>query len=150
MKRWKVYALCAACVCCMGVLTACGNRDNGTATEKEAETAAGETEQITENTAGTGNTANNNDTAGDLAGGTAVTDEGITDGGMADGNDGGSVNDVTDSDTGNGNATDGTGIGGAAEDIVDGVGEAGKDLVDGVENAGDALSGNGTAGQATG
>ena len=54
------------------------------------------------------------------------------------------VNDVTDPNGAN------TGVGGAAEDIVDGVGDAGKDIIDGVEDAGDALTGEDTNRNTTG
>lgn len=51
------------------------------------------------------------------------------------------MNDITDDSNVNDATDNGTGVGGAAKDIVDGVGDAGKDLIDGVEDAGDALVG---------
>ncbi len=45
MKRWKKLALCAACVCCMGLLTGCGNDGNNAASKKETEKKARQTEQ---------------------------------------------------------------------------------------------------------
>ena len=54
------------------------------------------------------------------------------------------VNDATD------RSDAGTGVGGAAKDIVDGVGDAGKDIIDGVEDAGDALTGEDAKQNATG
>lgn len=61
--------------------------------------------------------------------------------GLTDGNANGKVNDITDDSNVNDATDNGTGVGGAAKDIVDGVGDAGKDLIDGVEDAGDALVG---------
>ena len=61
--------------------------------------------------------------------------------GLTDGNANGNVNDITDDSNVNDATDNGTGVGGAAKDIVDGVGDAGKDLIDGVEDAGDALAG---------
>lgn len=33
MKRWRKYALCLACVCCMALLAGCGNDKNDTVDE---------------------------------------------------------------------------------------------------------------------
>lgn len=126
MRRWKMFALSLTCVCCIGMLTGCGNRNNTVQTEKNnttGENAANDIrdEKLTEE-AVTEDGLMNETTAEDL---------------MQDENDS-SVNDVTDKP-----GSDASGdLGDAGADIIDGVGEAGKDLIDGVENAGDELTGN--------
>ena len=112
MKRWKKYVFCVICACCVGLLTGCGNKNDGVTQNGKATEAMPETKENRKETPN----AEINDKR-------ATEPEETT------------VNDATDrSDTD-------TGVGGAAKDIVDGVGDAGKDIIDGVEDAGDALTG---------
>ena len=152
MKRWRKYALCLACVCCMALLTGCGNDDNNA---KETERGGVTTEKNTSDRNGAKNDRNDADNQKD---GTVPDDGGAGDemsGGAADGN----VNDATDENAAENGNTDGRtdgaaendgdgsvgeNIGDAGRDIVNGVGDAGKDVIDGVEDAGDALTGNDT------
>ena len=122
MKRWKKYVLCAICACCVGLLTGCGNKTDGTTENGNT------TEAMTEAT------ENRRETPQAATDDSRVPEPKDTTGDVQDD----TVNDVTDPD-----GTD-TGVGGAAEDIVDGVGDAGKDIIDGVEDAGDALTGEDT------
>lgn len=122
MKRWKKYVLCAICACCVGLLAGCGNKNDGS-TETENAT---ETTETRENRRETPQAATDDN---------RVTNPDGTNGNRPDDTGEDTVNDVTDPDGAD------TGVGGAAEDLVDGVGDAGKDLIDGVEDAGDALTG---------
>ena len=128
MKRWKKDVLCAICACCVGLLTGCGNKNDGATGNGNTTEAMTETK---ENRRETPQAATNDN---------RVTEPGDTNGDVRDD----TVNDVTDPNGAN------TGVGGAAEDIVDGVGDAGKDIIDGVEDAGDALTGEDTNRNTTG
>lgn len=120
MKRWRKYVVCLTCICCLGLLTGCGN---DTVTESE---------QMTEKKDESDNVNH-------------VTEPG-TDTGQF--NEEEQTNALTGdrADQLNGDVTDGSNaaenIGDAGADIVDGVGDAGKDVIDGVENAADSLTGN--------
>ena len=154
MMRWKKEVLCVLCVCAACALSCCGNR-NDQKSNPQSETITGrngEAQSEMGNNAGD-NTPVPEDGAGDGVGGTVenrrdstepentATPNGDNASGLTDGNANGNVNDITDDSNVNDATDNGTGVGGAAKDIVDGVGDAGKDLIDGVEDAGDALVG---------
>lgn len=131
MKCWKTITFGAVCLCCIGMLTGCGNRAENTQTEKNPSTL--QTDERMENTTDRlekedNLTENNKET-------------------RADSLENGMVNDVTDGDAADGDATDdnGTNLGDAGADVIDGIGDAGKDIINGVEQAGDELTGNGGA-----
>ncbi len=162
MKRWRKYALCIACVCCMAVLTGCGNDGKKNETEKEKETQAVTAE---DQTAGTEGSAAD----GDLPSETnvengATADAGKEDaaqenGGAADAGTDSNVNGVTDENnademednadqTAENENTDGGVVGNAGSDLIDGAGDAGKDVIDGVSDAGkDVIDSVGDAGK---
>ena len=154
-KHWKKELLCLLCVCAICVLGGCGNRTTETK-NPQSETITGQTDELQSGNAGTkvvtpddkkdDNRTESEDRAKDpedLKGTKDPEDTDVREDSAADRveetGDGhaddiaedGRVNDVTDN---------GTGIGGAAKDLVDGVGDAGKELIDGVEDAGDALT----------
>lgn len=166
MKHWKKYALCIACVCCVAMLTGCGNGKDS-ATEKE--TNAAMTEKKTDDKKDGRKEENKvqTDRIGENAQDGIITDENMADGTVPDGNttDGavengmdaentGDVNGVTDESNAadgendimdnNGDNEKGGSIGDAGRDIVDGVGDAGKDIINGVEEGVDELTGNDT------
>ena len=156
MMRWKKEVLCVLCVCAACALSGCGNRNDQksnpqsetiTGRNSEAQSVmdnnAGDNALVPEDGAGVGGTMENR---GDNTepGNTAAPD-GDNASGLTDGNTNGTVNDITDDSNVNDATDNGTGVGGAAKDIVDGVGDAGKDLIDGVEDAGDALTGEAPA-----
>ena len=136
MKCWRKYVLCLTCVCCLGMLTGCGNA-NTTETEKIVDDRQNNTTDTLDKNKNDTNTNRIQDN----------TDGNTLDNGIGTerntGNTAGdsSVNDVTNGDK---NMNSGT-LGEAGTDIMDGVGEAGKDIMDGVENAADNLTGNDTA-----
>lgn len=155
MMRWKKEVLCVLCICAFFALGGCGNRNDQksnpqseTITDKNGEVQSemgngtGDNTLIPENGAGgdvTDGMENGENTADP---GNAAAPNGDNVGGRTDGNANGTVNDVTDDSNVNDVTDNGTGVGGAAKDIVDGVGDAGKDIIDGVEDAGDALVGD--------
>ena len=117
MKRWKKYVLCVMCVCCFGLLTGCGNRNDSGSNESNRGTERNGTTIVTEQENAAGSERGNAATEDDL------------------------VNNATDQNT----DSIGGSIGDAADDLIDGAGEAGKDVIDGMENASDALTGNDSA-----
>lgn len=124
MKRWRKYVVCLTCICCLGLLTGCGN-DTVTETEQmtEKKDESDNVNHVTEPGTDTDRFTEEEQT-------NALTDD------RADQLNG----DVTDDTTDGSNAAEN--IGDAGADIVDGVGDAGKDVIDGVENAADSLTGN--------
>lgn len=166
MKHWKKYVLCIACVCCVAMLTGCGN-NNDSATEKETNASMTENRKDDKKNGNKDDRAAQTDRANENAADNGVTDGTVTDGNTADGTaaDGaagsgiatentGDVNGVTDETNGaaqgndvmdnNGDNEEGGSIGDAGRDIVNGVGDAGKDIIDGVEEGVDELTGNKT------
>lgn len=150
MMRWKKEVLCVLCVCAACALSGCGNR-NDQKSNPQSETVTGrngEVQSEMDYNAGDNTLVSEDGVGGAVEnrgnntepGNTAVPD-GDNGDGMTDGNENGTVNDSTDDSNVNDATDNGTGVGGAAKDIVDGVGDAGKDLIDGVEDAGDALVG---------
>lgn len=146
MMRWKKEVLCVLCICAFFALGGCGN-GNDQKTNPQSETITdknGEVQSEMGNNTGDNTLIPEDGAGGDVTdgmengentadpGNTAAPNSGNANGTVNDATDDGNVNDVTDN---------GTGVGGAAKDIVDGVGDAGKDLIDGVEDAGDALTG---------
>lgn len=125
MKRWRKYVVCLTCICCLGLLTGCGN---------DAVTDNEQTEKMN----------NASDNVND------VTDPDTDSGRETEKKNEDQTNAMVDE---NGNIIDGglegegaaglDSIGDAGADIVDGVGDAGKDVIDGVEDAADSLTGNG-------
>lgn len=124
MKRWRKYVVCLTCICCLGLLTGCGN-DMVTETEQmtEKKDDPDNVNHVTEPGTDTDRFTEEEQT-------NTLTDD------RADQLNG----DVTDDTTDDSNAAEN--IGDAGADIVDGVGDAGKDVIDGVENAADSLTGN--------
>lgn len=120
MKRWRKYVLCLTCICCLGLLTGCGN-DAATETEQTAETD------------------DTSDHVNDVTEGDQTTENGYEEqtNAMVDEN-----GNIIDGELAGEGAAGLDSIGDAGADIVDGVGDAGKDVIDGVENAADSLTGN--------
>lgn len=141
MKRGKKELLCMLCICTVCVLGGCGNREDQSS-NPQSETIT-DREEETQNQSGknanedllvpeTGNERDRTDPEENMVEPGTVGSTEERNGENGERMENGAVNDVTDN---------GTGVGGAAKDIVDGVGDAGKDLIDGVEDAGDALVG---------
>lgn len=120
MKCWKTITFSVACLCCIGMLTGCGNRTENTQTEKNLSTL--QTEERTTNR------MENDDALSEKHEETRT-----------DSLENGAVNDVTAGDTADDN---GTNLGDAGADVIDGIGDAGKDIINGVEQAGDELLGS--------
>lgn len=142
MKRLKKYVLCLMCLCCLGILTGCGNNaQNDNTVTDEAGRADKNDGIVNSATDQSGLSGDESDAVEeDGTNGSADTEKGRMDG----------------ADDAGENLVDG--VGDAGRDLVDGAGDAGEALIDGAEDLGegvidgaedigDALTGNETDGE---
>lgn len=131
MKRLKKYVLCLMCLCCLGILTGCGNNaQNDNTVTDEAGRADKNDGIVNSATDQSGLSGDESDAVEeDGSNGSADTEKGRMDG----------------ADDAGENLVDGAGD--AGEALIDGAEDLGEGVIDGAEDIGDALTGNETDGE---